>query len=213
PSPSAFYRWCSCGARTELVRPPPPCRSPLVTTLLVAPYCWVSRGFCAAGRLQENNRAEWSCERRTRGWRFDVINGRCLSSGHPQPHVADETEKSLSRSEHLKKHQQRCTGKKPHHCCSDCGKSFTNRSDFIIHQRIHTGEKPYCCSQCGKSFAASNTLKSHLRIHTGEKPYPCLDCGKSFSYLGALNIHKLTHTGVKPYSCDQCGKSYAVSDA
>ncbi|XP_045575693.1 zinc finger protein 883 isoform X1 [Salmo salar] len=141
------------------------------------------------------------------------LSGRCLSSGDSQPHVADETEKSLSRSEHLKKHQQRSTGKKPHHCCSDCGKSFTSRSDFIIHQRIHTGEKPYCCSQCGKSFAASNTLKSHLRIHTGEKPYPCLDCGKSFSYLGALNIHKLTHTGVKPYSCDQCGKSYAVSEA
>ncbi|CDQ87754.1 unnamed protein product [Oncorhynchus mykiss] len=128
------------------------------------------------------------------------LSGRGLSSGEPQQHVAEETEKSLSRSEHLKKHQQGRTGKKPHHCCSDCGKSFTSQSGFIIH-----------CDQCGKSFAASNTFKSNVRIHTGEKPYPCLDCGKSFVSAGALTVHQRVHTGEKPYSCDQCGKSFNQS--
>uniref|UniRef100_A0AAZ3SAD0 C2H2-type domain-containing protein n=2 Tax=Oncorhynchus tshawytscha TaxID=74940 RepID=A0AAZ3SAD0_ONCTS len=135
-----------------------------------------------------------------------------LSSAEPQQHrVADETEKCLYRPEHPKKHQQRCIGKKPQHCCSDCGKSFTSRSDFIIHQWIHTREKPYCCSQCGKSFTASNAFQSHLQIHAGERPYPCLDGGKSFNQSSNLTTHQLTQTGVKPFICDQCGKSFAIA--
>ncbi|XP_071216549.1 zinc finger protein 3-like [Salvelinus alpinus] len=118
------------------------------------------------------------------------------SSGEPQqPHDADEAEKSLSTSEHLKKHLQRSTGKRTHYC-SDCGKRFTS-SGIKIHQRIHTGEKPYSCDQCGKSFGQSGALTVHKRIHTGEKPYKCDQCGKSFGRSGELTVHKRIHTGEK----------------
>ncbi|KAM9490755.1 uncharacterized protein ACWYII_003256 isoform 5-T5 [Salvelinus alpinus] len=56
------------------------------------------------------------------------------SSGEPQqPHDAEEAEKSLSTSKHLKKHQQRPTEKKSH-CCSDCGKDFTALHSFTAHR-------------------------------------------------------------------------------
>ncbi|XP_071244690.1 zinc finger protein 22-like [Salvelinus alpinus] len=116
------------------------------------------------------------------------------SSGEPQQqHDAEEAEKSLSTSEHLKKHQQRPTGKKSHRC-SDCGKRFTS-SGIKINQRTHTGEKSYSCNQCGKSFVKSSYLTIHHRTHTGEKSYSCDQCGKSFTQPNSLNIRKRTHTG------------------
>ncbi|CDQ99581.1 unnamed protein product, partial [Oncorhynchus mykiss] len=81
------------------------------------------------------------------------------SSGGPQhPQDADRAEKSLSISEHLKKHQQRPTGKKSN-CCSDCRKGCKSSSELKIHQRTHTGEKPYSCNLCGRSYVRSDSLK------------------------------------------------------
>ncbi|XP_045567374.1 zinc finger protein 354A [Salmo salar] len=94
------------------------------------------------------------------------LGRRGLSSWEAK-HDAEEAEKSLSRSEHLKKQQQRPTRKKSH-CCSDCGKSYTSSVGLRRHQRIHTGEKPHCCSQCGASLSSASALEGHMRIHTGE---------------------------------------------
>ena len=47
------------------------------------------------------------------------------------------------------------------HACSYCEKSFEYKSHLDMHERIHTGVRPFICEICYKSF----TQKSHLRTH------------------------------------------------
>ncbi|XP_078527613.1 zinc finger protein 10-like isoform X2 [Lissotriton helveticus] len=74
--------------------------------------------------------------------------------------------------------------------CTDCEKSFFQKSRLMEHYRTHTGEKPYICTFCRKGFNRKYHLKEHTRIHTGEKPYKCSDCEKSFPCKSNLNQHR-----------------------
>lgn len=75
--------------------------------------------------------------------------------------------------------------------CEQCGRHFTDQSNFKLHMLRHTGIKNFQCKECPKRFYTEHLLQWHERIvHQDEHPYPCRYCDKTFKNSTGRLVHE-----------------------
>ena len=91
--------------------------------------------------------------------------------------------------------------------CHYCNYSNVDRATLRKHERFkHSDEKSFLCSSCPKAFKHKNQLTVHERVHTGARPFPCQLCPYAGrSRVALLTHHNHRHSDAKPYVCDMCG--------
>ncbi|XP_073536710.1 uncharacterized protein [Phyllobates terribilis] len=127
----------------------------------------------------------------------------------PSSHSSQIVKQQITKKSNFVGHQKVHTGEK-HYSCSECETSFTNESDLAAHYRIHTGEKTISSLECDKRFSEKSNFVEHHKDHTGEKPFSCSEHWNSFNQKSALVAHQRTHTDDKPYSCLECEKFFSL---
>uniref|UniRef100_A0A8C5ML44 Zinc finger and BTB domain containing 48 n=1 Tax=Leptobrachium leishanense TaxID=445787 RepID=A0A8C5ML44_9ANUR len=95
--------------------------------------------------------------------------------------------------------------------CPTCHKTFLSKYYLKVHNRKHTGEKPFECSKCGKSyFRKENLLEHEARncVNRTEQAFSCTLCNEIFKRRMELRVHMVSHTGEMPYKCSTCTQQF-----
>uniref|UniRef100_A0A8C5KRS4 Zinc finger and BTB domain-containing protein 48 n=1 Tax=Jaculus jaculus TaxID=51337 RepID=A0A8C5KRS4_JACJA len=76
--------------------------------------------------------------------------------------------------------------------CPTCHKRFLSKYYLKVHNRKHTGEKPFECSKCGKCyFRKENLLEHEARncMNRSEQVFTCSVCQETFRRRMELRVH------------------------
>ncbi|XP_019740105.1 gastrula zinc finger protein XlCGF26.1-like [Hippocampus comes] len=143
----------------------------------------------------------------------EISGGTCTLTEHMRVHTGEKAfrcsdcDKSFKEKSALMRHNVLHSREKPY-TCSVCGEKFSPKLDLATQARTHTGQKPSTCAVCCLRLTQRSDLTAHVTMHAGEKPFTCFFCNGQFSLKADLTEHVTVHAGDKPYSCYCCQQRF-----
>ena len=104
-----------------------------------------------------------------------------------KPYKCSNCEKSFRQSSHLQQHKKTHSEQMPKFKFNQCDMSSNLQQH--IKELCDLKEDTRRCSHCQKKFSRASYLQIHQRVHSGVKPFQCEHCNRPFRFLSSLYRH------------------------